>query len=297
MAYDNAKFRIEVFDDGETDVTVIDGSVMVINKGLKVTLKENEKASFNEEELLEKGKVYSFDEWENWNISRDKIFADIPKSARYLPDELHPYAYDFEYNGVWVYVKEYGYVWQPTVIVVSDWVPYKHGYWMWIKRDYVWISLEPWGWVPCHYGRWVYTKKYVWVWVPPSRGLVYWGPGYVVWVYTPDYVCWAPLAPGEIYYGYGNYGPYSVNIVNVKVYITNIVYKNINAPNGYVVIHKNNFLTAKQIYEKTNENPFFSRKAVYGRPDFYKDDIKKVIIGRKIVVNEKIYLRCSLKGK
>jgi len=96
-----------------------------------------------------------------------------------------------------------------------------------------------------------------------------------------------PLAPGEIYYGYSYYGPYSINIVNVKVNIPKVVYKNINVPNGYVVIHKNNFLTAKQIYEKTYENPFISRKVMYGRPEFYKEGIKKVIIGRKFVVHEK----------
>jgi hypothetical protein len=158
---------------------------------------------------------------------------------------------------------------------------------MWIKGDYVWISLEPWEWIPYHYGRWIYTKKYGWVWVPPMRGLAYRGPGYVGWVYTQDYVCWVLLAPGEIYYGYSYYGSYSMNIVNVKVNIPIVAYKNINVPNGYVVIHKNNFLTAKQIYEKTHENPFISRKVMYGRPEFYKEGIKKVIIGRKFFVHER----------
>jgi len=105
-AYDNAKFRVDIFDDGDTDITVVEGSVIMIDKGFKVTLKENEKASFNEEELLGKVKLYSFDEWEKWNINKDKVFSNIPKSIRYLPDELHPYAYDFDNNGVWVNVKE-----------------------------------------------------------------------------------------------------------------------------------------------------------------------------------------------
>ena len=53
--------------------------------------------------------------------------------------------------------------------------------------------------------------------MPPAVGAVYWGPGYVGWVVTPSYVAWVPLAPGEIYYGYGYYGPGSVNITTVNI--------------------------------------------------------------------------------
>lgn len=287
MVYDNAKFRVEVFDDGETDVSVFEGEVYITNRKHKITLREDEKASFDENSILERGEIYSLDNWEKWNISRDKTFSRDPMSARYLPEELHSYAYDFDSNGRWVFEKEYGYVWQPTVIVIRDWAPYRHGYWVWIRGDYVWISLEPWGWVPYHYGRWVYSSRYGWLWVPPSRGAVYWAPAYVGWVYTSDYICWVPLAPGEIYYGYGNYGPYSVNITNVNVNVTKIVYKNINAPNGYAVIHKKNFLTAKQIYEKLKENPFISRKIQVGRPEFDPKEAKKIKVGKRFSREDK----------
>lgn len=286
MAYDNAKFRIEVFDDGETDVSVFEGEVYITNKIVKINLRENDKASFDEDSILEKGKIYKLDEWERWNKERDKIFSKKSVSTKYLPNELHSYAYDFDQNGRWVYVKEYGYVWQPTVIIIRDWAPYRHGYWVWLRGDYVWISLEPWGWVPYHYGRWVYISRYGWLWVPPSIGLVYWAPAYVGWVYTSDFICWVPLAPGEIYYGYGYYGPYSVNITNVNINVTKIVYKNINAPNGYTVIHKKNFLTAKQVYERVNENPFISRRIQVGRPEFDHNE-KRNIIGKKFIREDK----------
>lgn len=286
MAYDDVKFRVEVFDDGETDVSVFEGEVYITNKRHKITLRENEKASFDEDSILEKGKIYRLDDWERWNINRDRVFSKQPVSTKYLPDELHSYAYDFDQNGKWFFEREYGYVWQPTVIVIRDWAPYRHGYWIWIRGDYVWVSLDPWGWVPYHYGRWVYSSRYGWIWVPPSRGLVYWAPAYVGWVYMGDYICWVPLAPGEIYYGYGYYGPYSVNITNVNINVTKIVYKNINAPNGYAVIHKKNFLTAQQIYEKLHENPFISRKIQVGRPDFEHHE-KKNIIGKKFFSENK----------
>ncbi len=285
MAYDNAKFRVEIFDDGETDVSVFEGEITIKNKKIKLTLRDNEKASFDEESILEKGKIYSLDSWEKWNISRDKTFSIETQSVKYLPEELHSYAYDFDLNGRWVIVKDYGYVWQPAVII-KDWAPYRLGYWVWMKGDYVWISLEPWGWVPYHYGRWVYTSRYGWVWVPPARGLVYWAPAYVGWVYTDNYIFWIPLAPGEIYYGYGNFGPHSVNITNINIKITNVVFKNINAPNGYTVIQRKNFLTAKQIFEKVNENPFTSRKVQVGRPEFDPKEVKKIIVGKRFTIRD-----------
>ena len=39
--------------------------------------------------------------------------------------------------------------------------------------------VEPWGWTPYDYGRWAYAPRVGWFWVPPQRGQVYWGPGYV----------------------------------------------------------------------------------------------------------------------
>jgi len=49
------------------------------------------------------------------------------------------------------------------------------------------------------------------------------GPGFVGWIVTPGYVAWVPLAPGEVYYGYGYYGPGSVNItaININTVVAN----------------------------------------------------------------------------
>lgn len=286
-AFDNARFRVEIFDNGETEITVYEGEVIVENKSDRWKVKKDYKVLFNEDDILEKSKIYGFDEWEKWNIDRDKIFTVRNKSIKYLPDELHAYSYDFDKYGKWVYEERYGYVWQPTVIVINDWAPYRHGYWMWISGDYVWISLEPWGWVPYHYGRWIYSSRYGWLWVPPTRGLVYWGPGFVGWVYTDDYVCWVPLAPGEVYYGYRYYGPYSVKINNVNINVTKIVYKNISVPNGYTVIHKKNFLTANLIFERVFENPFLSPKAKFIRPDFDRENIRKDLVGKKFIKEDR----------
>ncbi|MFN3480329.1 MAG: DUF6600 domain-containing protein, partial [Thermodesulfovibrionales bacterium] len=154
-----------------------------------------------------------------------------------------------------------------TVYISVGWAPYRHGRWVWIGGDYVWVAYEPWGWVPYHYGRWAFVASIGWCWVPPARGAVYWGPGFVGWVYTPTYVAWVPLAPGEIYYGYGYYGPHSVNIINIdinKVVIKE--YRHAHIKDAITIVHRDTFLKGKPVEVKVHENPFLAHKIHIGRP-------------------------------
>jgi hypothetical protein len=178
------------------------------------------------------------------------------ESSRYLPDALQEYSSDFDQNGRWVYVSEYGYIWNPT-ITMAEWAPYREGHWKWMRGHYVWISREPWGWAPYHFGRWTSVIGIGWCWVPPSIDDVYWGPGYVGWVNTPDYIGWIPLAPGEIYFGYGYYGPRSINITTINVN-TIVVTPFRNAPihNSVTVLKRDTFGTPRPLPLKPKENPF-----------------------------------------
>jgi hypothetical protein len=189
-------------------------------------------------------------------------------SSRYLPGELDPYSYDFDEYGRWVQVPDYGYVWTPTVVVGVDWAPYRLGRWTWIGGDYVWVSYDPWGWAPYHYGRWAFTASIGWCWVPPVVGAVYWGPGFVAWVNTPTYVSWVPLAPGEIYYGHGYYGPHSVNITNININTINVtnVYKNAHVTNAVTIVSHDTFVTGRHVDVHVKENPFLTQKVSVGRP-------------------------------
>ena len=148
------------------------------------------------------------------------------------------------------------YVWTPTVVVGASWSPYRNGRWIWRGGDYIWVGYEPWGWAPYHYGRWSFVVSIGWFWVPPVTGAVYWGPGYVGWVRTTDYVAWVPLAPGEIYYGRGYYGRHSVNITNVNINQVNItnVYKNVYINNGVTVVNRNTFNTGSPTIVNVNKN-------------------------------------------
>ena len=245
-AFGRATFRIDVPEEG-TDVSVFRGSVIAENASGTTRVRAGDMLVMGADGYAELSPVPPPDEWQHWNAQRDRIALARGEGYRHLPDELRVYSSDFEENGRWVSVPEYGYVWTPTVHVVADWAPYRHGRWIWRGGDYVWIGYEPWGWAPYHYGRWAFVVRIGWCWVPPARGDVYWAPGYVGWVRTGDHVAWVPLAPRETYYGHGHFGRHSVNITNVninQVHVTN-VYRNVNVTNAVTVVNQNTFITGR----------------------------------------------------
>jgi hypothetical protein len=269
-AYDRSNFRIETTQDGDTDISVYRGVVYAENRDGRTSVNGGNTLSLREGTYAELSPLGPPDEWERWNRKRDRRFAERRPPSRYLPDELQLYASDFEENGRWVQVREYGYVWTPTVVVSAGWAPYRIGRWVWIGGDYVWVSYEPWGWAPYHYGRWAFIAAIGWCWVPPARGAVYWGPGFVGWVRTPTYVSWVPLAPGEIYYGHGYYGPHSVNVTRINIThidVHKIVYKNVHVHNAVTVVHHDTFVKGKRVEVNVRENPFLKEKISLGGPD------------------------------
>jgi hypothetical protein len=267
-AYDRSKFRIDVSDDGYTGISVLDGAVYAESRNGRTMVDAGKNLSIGKDLFAEISPLGPSDEWERWNRERDSRLVVGRYSQRYLPDDLDAYAYDFDENGKWLYTRDYGYVWTPTVVVSAGWAPYRIGRWVWMGSDYVWVSYEPWGWAPYHYGRWAYIVSTGWVWVPPVRGAVYWGPGFVGWVYTSSYVAWVPLAPGDTYYGYGYYGPNSVNIININV--NNIVikrgYRNVYVNNAVTVINHDTFMRGKYLHERPGKNPFLTNRINIGRP-------------------------------
>lgn len=265
--YERSRFRVDVPEDGRVDVSTYSGNVYVESGRGRTSVRTGNMLSIRDQEYAELSPLGPPDEWERWNRERDRKLTEKRYSYRYLPDELRPYSYDFDENGRWVYVRDYGYVWTPTVYISAGWAPYRHGRWVWIRGDYVWVAYEPWGWVPYHYGRWAFVASIGWCWVPPARGAVYWGPGFVGWVYTPTYVAWVPLAPGEIYYGYGYYGPHSVNIINIDIH--NVVvkeYRHAHIRDAITIVHRDTFLKGKPVEVKVHENPFLAHKIHIGRP-------------------------------
>ncbi|MBI3189217.1 MAG: hypothetical protein HYZ33_01075 [Ignavibacteriales bacterium] len=92
-------------------------------------------------------------------------------------------------HGEWVN-SSYGNVWRP-LHVQHGWRPYLHGRWIWTDYGWYWLSSEPFGWATFHYGRWQFDDYYGWIWVPDDV----WGPAWVEWRYSDDYIGWSPLPP------------------------------------------------------------------------------------------------------
>jgi len=283
-AYERAAFGVDVSDSGITDVSVYRGSVSAESRSGSTTVRSGNTLSLGDD-YADMAPLGRQDDWERWNMDRDRRFEDRSyASGRYLPGELTTYASDFDDNGRWVNAPGYGYVWTPTVSVSVGWSPYSNGRWCWVGGDYVWIGYEPWGWAPYHYGRWSHNASIGWFWVPPARGAVYWGPGYVGWVSTPTYVAWVPLAPGEVYYGHGYYGPHSVNITNVNVnkIVVKKVYKNVYVNNAVTVVHHDTFVKGKHMDYKADRNPFLKDKAHIGRPNIKPERETRMPVVREI---------------
>ena len=100
-------------------------------------------------------------------------------------EELAPY-------GDWFEHPRWGLVWQPNVD--RDWRPYSQGYWSYTDDNgWYWVSDEPFAWAVFHYGRWTYDQDDGWIWIPDTE----WGPAWVTWRWSDDYVGWAPLGPGS----------------------------------------------------------------------------------------------------
>jgi hypothetical protein len=110
-------------------------------------------------------------------------------------------------HGTWVSVGSYGECWYPSGLS-AGWQPYSNGEWIYTDYGWTWVSYDPWGDYPFHYGTWVFEGAYGWVWVP---GYV-WAPAWVTWSYSDAYVGWAPIPP-TLAFGFSGYlgGPVVVS--------------------------------------------------------------------------------------
>lgn len=111
----------------------------------------------------------------SWNVS-----------VSFFHEQLSPY-------GRWVVAGSYGHCWVPTSLAAS-WSPYLDGEWIWTDYGWTWVSYDPWGEIPYHYGTWVWVDPYGWVWVPGTI----WAPAWVTWAYTDEYIGWAPVPPSFV---------------------------------------------------------------------------------------------------
>ncbi len=96
-----------------------------------------------------------------------------------------------EPHGEWIEIDRLGPCWKPNAANRAGWRPYTDGQWAWTDYGWTWKSNEPFGWAAYHYGRWARVKRLGWIWQPGTE----WGPAWVAWRRSEDYIGWAPLPP------------------------------------------------------------------------------------------------------
>lgn len=213
-AVTQGEYRISVFNDGTSQVTVRTGQLELfgprgserIDAGQSVMVRGD--ASDPEMQTMAEAPRDQFDQWSE---DRDREFA-APRSYQYVNTSVQGAA-DLDQYGNWV-PSGYGQVWQPQG-VASDWAPYSNGQWSY--EDYygwTWIDYSPWGWAPYHYGRWFMNPGYGWCWYPGSRfARAYWNPALVAFFGFGRGVGvglgalgWVALAPFELFHPWWGHG-------------------------------------------------------------------------------------------
>ncbi|MCJ7565781.1 MAG: FecR domain-containing protein [Candidatus Aminicenantes bacterium] len=216
---DNGLYRIEVKENGETEILVFSGVVEASGEEGSMLVKKEQRLTISNGKFLSKPSSFfasAADAFDRFNESREaKINRQFDR--RYLSGELEDYEYELDEYGDWMSMPEFGYVWVPRGMAY-DWRPYSYGRWTWLPMaGWCWIPYEPWGWSTFHYGRWHWGMGMGWYWIP----MHVWGPAWVNWWWGYDYYAWAPMSywgyPGIIidnfYYGRGwrNYDEYPYN--------------------------------------------------------------------------------------
>lgn len=135
------------------------------------------------------------DDLERWGERLDQQVADsryVDRSLRYQTAALDGY-------GSWI--DDGGrHAWRPRV--GSDWHPYWHGRWRHTPLGLTWVSSEPWGWAPYHYGTWDFHPRWGWVWYPGTA----FAPAWVYWYWGPEHVAWVPIGYYTHHYRHYRHG-------------------------------------------------------------------------------------------
>ena len=238
-------YRINVTPDGQTELTVREGSAEVtepqgsaqVEHGQTITIQGTANPQY---------KISSAppnDSWDAWNGERDHRTSNA--QSWHNTDRYYTGSEDLDGYGTWSEVPDYGQVWTPAQ--GPSWAPYSAGRWVWEPYyGWTWVSYEPWGWAPYHYGRWfVYGGNWVW-WPGPVVGY----PGYYP-VWSPAYVSffgwggggwgfgigfgfgwgfghvgWLPCGPGDWYHPWwghwgGRFNTYNVSSIHNTTVVNN----------------------------------------------------------------------------
>ena len=161
------------------------------------------------------------------------LHATTSVSVSFFHQELAPY-------GSWVNVAHYGVCWHPARLAVG-WQPYTVGHWVYTDYGWTWISEDPWGEYPYHYGSWTFVEPEGWVWIP---GVV-WSPAWVTWSYSDEFVGWAPVPPDFALTVNGYAGPPIVVSQTRYVFVPVNRFASVNVAQVRVPVAQNQVILAR----------------------------------------------------
>ncbi len=193
------EFRIAIDSDSETKVTIRSGSADIstpqgsthVEVGQMITIQGTDNPQYRTDAAPAR------DDFDTWNDDRNR--RDVSAQSWHKTDPYYTGSEDLDQYGVWNEVPDYGQVWTPNT-TDPNWAPYRDGRWVWEPYyGWTWVSSEPWGWAPYHYGRWfIYGGR--WSWWP---GPVATYPGYYP-VWAPAYVSFFGFGGGlGVGFGFG----------------------------------------------------------------------------------------------
>jgi hypothetical protein len=192
----NGRFRVDA-NSGQNWVTVFHGKVDVAD-GAKTQVVDsgNTLHDGGDADGVSTAKNSTEDAFDKWVTQRDQAqmnsqsaASDIV-SAKNYPSTVSD-LYDY---GLWYNVPGYGMAWQPYG-VGAGWMPFSAGEWMFMNGGFDmgwnWISDEPWGWMPYHYGAWFDVPGEGWFWSPENMGAFM--PGNASFVNVGGVTGWTPV--------------------------------------------------------------------------------------------------------
>lgn len=185
---DPGTYRVRWEERSGLEVTVREGWAELLTSRGSIVIREGETARLASRfgELPEVRVAARPSSLERWQQELETGALAKASRLRYVDPELAYAAAPLDGFGTWVSIDTIWY-WRPYV--EPSWRPYWNGRWYWTPSGYVWVSYDPWGWVPDHYGTWIYHPRWGWCWRP---GHVF-APAWVYWSWGPRWTGWCPV--------------------------------------------------------------------------------------------------------
>jgi hypothetical protein len=167
-----ATFRFDNYDDGSS-VEALGGHISVLQDDRTTPLAKGQSLSVKagSDSSLSVGALPDEDDFDQWVSGRiDTVGSATAASEQYTSSSYYaPGFADLYSYGSWFSCGGSGYGWRPFGVGAS-WSPFAGGQWI-SDPTYGWtyMSSQPWGWAPYHYGGWLFDAGCGgWFYSPPA---------------------------------------------------------------------------------------------------------------------------------